>query len=429
MLIFFLTPLLIIFLIIGAIAIIFAYRKGKVLSPEESEETFNFLKREIEKWQKEGLIQESQAQKIIGKYLAFREEKKIVTTQAKIVKIFSIFGAILIGIGVILYIGANWGKLPSWLVTILLLLATLGVYFEGWWLKYKKKTHPKIGEALIFLGSLLFGANLILNTQLYHIRIEYSNLILVWALAILPIAYLDKSSLILALSSILTLSWGIFSFYSLQEERFSREFYFPPQYYLSLFFILAMIVPLAYKLKSIKVQSLNLTEIFIWLGFKATLDWFKEGENIMVSLCYFFLLIGVLTFFLGEIHRHWKKYLNFKEIYYRFGLIMILLTSFILTFPQIYEIGWRKTSFEAVFFNFVLFAEICGAIYFGIQKREEFYVNLATLFFALLIFARYFSLTWTLQARAFIFILGGILLILGSYWIDKMRRKILEKIY
>jgi len=420
----YLVPLLLIGCVVG---VIFAVRRRKVFSPEESEETFLLLQKEVKKWQEEGIIEEEQAKRIIGRYLSFREERKAIRAEARLVKIFSIFGTILVGIGVILLIATNWGKLPPFFNTSLLILATLATYYIGWQLKYERKTHLKVGDALIFLGSLLFGASLILICQIYHIRIEYSNLILVWALAILPLAYFTKSSPILALGSILTFAWGIFSFYT-ERELFFREIQIPIQYYLSFLFILGAIVPLTYKLKSIKVQALNMAEILAWLGIIATLDWFKESENIFVSFCLFFLMMGGLLFFLGEIHSKWKERRYFKEIYYYFGLILVFLTSFILSFPQVYLVYAKEVPFEAVFFNFILFGEICGAIYLGIRRREEYFVNLATLFFGLLVFARYFSLTWTLEDRAFVFIFGGILLIVGSYFIDKMRRKLLEKI-
>lgn len=420
-------PIILIIVIGAVVGAVFRVTRKKIPSPQESEESFLFLQKEVKKWQKEGIIEESQAQKIIERYLPFREERKALKAQTRLIRIFSFFGTILIGIGIILFIAANWGTLPPWVTTSLLILATIGIYFSGWWLKYERKNHPLIGAALIFLGSLLFGADLILISQLYHIRIEYSNLILVWALAILPLAYFAKSSPVLGLSSILTLSWGIFSFYS-ERTMWVRETYFPPQYYLSLLLILGIIAPLSYRLRSIKVQNLNVAEILVWLGIIASLNWFKESSNIAVDISFFFLVIGGLIFLLGEGHSRFEKYKAFQNIYFSFGLWLIFLFSYILTFPQVYEIGRRGTPFMAVLFNFILFGEICGAIYLGITRKTEYFVNLATLFFGLLVFVRYFSLTWTLGARASVFILGGIILIIGSYFIDKARRKILARI-
>jgi len=426
----YLLPILLIVGIIAGLGRVFG-RSRKILSPAESEEAFDQLQKEVNKWKEEGIIDEGQASRIIGRYLPYREEKKTIKGWSKIVRIFSIFGAVLIGIGVILLIASNWGKTPPWVNTLILILFTIGIYFAGWWLKFEKKTHPKIGTALIFLGSLLFGANLILISQIYHIRIEYSNLILVWALAILPLTYFTRSSLILGLSSILTFSWGIFSLFS--QERFYSQFIgFPLAYYFSLFLILGVIVPLAYLFRSRAVQSINVVETITWLGVISSMLWFKESSNPVVDFCLFLLLIGVLIFVLGEVQSKSEKYRSFGEIYYTFGLLLIFLTSFILTFPQVYQLSYHggegQSPFMALLFNLILFGEICGAVYFGIQKRKEYFVNLGTIFFGLLILARYFSLSWSMGARAFSFIIGGILLIAGSYLIDKMRRKLIQRI-
>lgn len=430
---FYLIPIIVIIAIVGIVGIIFTVvRTRKIPSPEESDEAFLQLQKEVRKWQEEGIIEEAQAEKIIARYLPYREERKAVRGWRKIIRIFSILGAILIGIGIILFIAANWGKTPPWFTTTALILTTIGVYFAGWWLGYEKKTHPLIGQALIFLGSLFFGADLILISQIYHIRIEYFNLILVWALAILPLAYLTKSSPILGLSSLLAFGWGIFSMFREEIDFYPLEVGFPIQYYLSFLLISGIIIPLTYRLKSIKIQVLNITEIIVWLGIIASLDWFKKSLNITVDLSFLFLAIGGLIFLLGEGHSKYDKYKAFKNIYYSFGLLLIFLTSFILTFPQIYEsryYGYEpQTPFMAVLFNFILFGEICGVIHLGIRKREEYFVNLAILFFVLLVFARYFSLTWELEERALVFIIGGILLIAGSYFIEKLRRKLLEQI-
>lgn len=425
-------PLLIIGGIVAVVLSIKHYKK--IPSPEESEKVFWRFKKEIDKLKTEGFISQDQAERIIEKYQALAGKREAKRRQ-RMVMLFSTFGSILIGLGVILLIAANWSKMPPFVATCILILATFGVYFAAWWFKYKKRSHPKIGEALIFLGSLLFGASLILIAQLYHIRIEYSNLILVWALALLPLVYFTKSSLTLALSSLLIIAWGNFSLAG-SLSGFSRDsISFPWQYYCSLVFLLVLAVPLAYRLKSPGVQALNLVEIMSWFGPIASLKWFKGSENIVLDICLLFLAMGIGIFLLGELHSRLAKYQNFRSAYYPLGLLVTFTTCFILTFPQVYNITRAygagrisNTSFMPVFFNFVLFGAICGAIYLGIRKEENSFVNMAVFFFALLVFARYFSVSWSLSTRSFIFMAGGVLLIAGAYFIDMSRKKLLKQV-
>ena len=419
---FFIVPLAIIG---GVVVLVFSIRHyRKIPSPEESEEALFQLKKEIEKWRAEGIIEESQAERILGRYLAFKEKREEIKRR-KLIKILSTFGAILAGIGVILLIAANWKKIPAFLNAAILIGATAGVYFGGWWFKYEKKSHPKLGGALILLGAILFGASLILISQLYHIRIEFSNLLLVWALGVLPLGWLTRSSVVLALASGLTFGWGFFSVTG-GGTRFFDFIIVRPPVYLSFILLLGLFVPLSYYLKFLRIQKLNIIELLVLTGIMMV-ALTRKSSNPLVDFTLLFLALGAFIFILGEIHSRFEKYREFKNVYYSIGLLLVFITSLILTFPQFHEFSRGKSPLMPILFNFVLFGEICGAIYLGIKKEEESFINKGIVFFGILIFARYFSLSWSLGTRAFVFIIGGILLIGISYVLGKIRKKIIQK--
>ncbi len=388
------------------------------------------LQKEALKWQEKKIIKKDQVEKILLLYKPGGEEELATKQKSRIVKIFSIMGAVLIGLGIILFVASNWRGVPSFLKATLLILTTLGMYYGGWWFRFKQKTNPKIGMALIFLGALVFGASLILIAQSYHIRIEYSNLILLWALVIIPAAYFTRSEPTLMLSSALVLFWGIFSVY--EDMGFFSRFQEAPSLlylYISFLMIVGGMTPFAYQLGLPKFQGVNILGVLTWFGFISALSWFKGSYNPIFNVLLLLLILGGLIYGIGEVHQYLaEKYKIFKDNYLRIGLISVLFTSFILTFPQIYYYSFFGKGYSgiAALFNFILVAEICGVIYLGVKKREEYYINYGSLFFALLIFARYFSLTWGLGARAFVFIFGGILLILGGYFIEKQRKKIIK---
>src|SRR5262249_42655259 len=77
-------------------------------------------------------------------------------------------GAILVGVGVITFVAANHPGLPGWgrlgLITGGMLLA----YGLGYWLCFERRA-ASIGGALLFLGALLFGADLFFVAQGYHL--------------------------------------------------------------------------------------------------------------------------------------------------------------------------------------------------------------------------------------------------------------------
>jgi uncharacterized membrane protein len=141
-------------------------------------------------------------------------------------------------------------------------------------------------------------------------------------------------------------------------------------------------------------------------------------------------MVGLIVFVLGYFHEklkdYFKGYEGFELPYLKIGTLLLLFSSYLLTFPQVYY--EKENSSLPFLFNIVVLGEICALIYFGLMEKNEFFINTSLFFFALLVLARYFSITWELEERAFAFILGGILLLGGSYLLRELREKLIEKI-
>ena len=418
---------LIIFLVFGAFLFIGRRRR---FNPEISERDLEHLKREMEKWEREKIISQDQIKAIVDWYLNIQRTKKPATLFSRLIKIFSTLGAILIGLGIILWIAANIRTYPPSFYLFILVSITLLSYWKGWDFKYQKKSSPRLGESLIFLGTLLTGACLIYSAQVYHIRIEYSNLLLLWAILIFPIGYLVRSLPILFLSNLIILTWGIFSFResSFYFYYYPSEIHFPVQFYLSFLFSL-FFFPIAYRLKFPHLVALNLLICLVWIGWYGNYKLFFKSSQPIVDFSFLYLLVSLIIFVIGYLHEklkdYFKEYEEFKLPYLKIGTLLLLLSSYLLTFPQVY---FKEENLLLPFlFNIVLLGEICALIYFGLREKNEFFVNASLLFFGLLVIARYFSITWELEERAFAFILGGILLLGGSYLLRKLREKLMEK--
>lgn len=55
---------------------------------------------------------------------------------------------------------------------------------------------------------------------------------------------------------------------------------------------------------------------------------------------------------------------------------------------------------------------------------DRFLVNLAFVFFGVVLLTRYFDTFWTLLNRSFFFMIGGLALIAGGYFRERKRRQI-----
>lgn len=119
----------------------------------------------------------------------------------------SIFGAMLIGAGIILVLAYNWdalGRPARAFLSFLPLLA--GQALVGWTLLRKQDSAAWREGSSAFLA-LSIGASIALIGQTYHIPGNAANFLLTWVLLGLPIVYLCSSTLAAVLYMIGVTAW------------------------------------------------------------------------------------------------------------------------------------------------------------------------------------------------------------------------------
>jgi hypothetical protein len=164
------------------------------------------LTHEAEAWEREGLIAAEQRERIVARYRRLREADE-KAGPGRLATTITVLGSILVGVGVLLFIASNWSEIPRWGKLALIFTGMLSSYGAGYYLRYEAESYPKAGAALIFVGSMVFGAGIFLIAQIYHITVHYPNGPLMWGLAVLPLAYLLRLRSILSLSLLVLLVW------------------------------------------------------------------------------------------------------------------------------------------------------------------------------------------------------------------------------
>jgi uncharacterized membrane protein len=137
------------------------------------------LEHELDAWTAEGLVSPEQAAALRSRYA--REAP--VEARGRIVRVVSAVGAVVAGLGVVLFVGANWDGMPRPTRVLLLLALVAAASGAGYVLRELRGTHPHLGEALYLLGGLAFAAEIFLVGQMYHVDAH-------WPLAFLAIALL-----------------------------------------------------------------------------------------------------------------------------------------------------------------------------------------------------------------------------------------------
>ncbi len=388
-------------------------------------------KKQIKEWLESGTITQEQAQKMLTDV----DQKSKEERSNKFIVAISTIGAILLGIGAILFVASNWREIPDLMKVLILLGSTFGAYYLGYLFKYDKKNLPKVGVSLFFLGALLFGASIFLIAQIYHINANAHSLVLIWLIGVLPLVYAFRSEPIAALSSLLFFIWiGLFIF---RGGRFDEDIFFSfPVIYLSAGTLLFSIGGLHY----LKPQLIKIARIFRIAGIKIA----------MLSL---FLL--TFKFFSGYIDSYWfrnSRMLEDMSSQLMIGIVLFSILAIIgLVINLLFNPSQSKTSsfesgaalgllgFTLLFFFFpaessvytviynLLFAGLTiFLIYIGYQKSDIKIVNIGIFWLSVFILAKYFDFFWDLMDRSLFFIVGGLILVLGGIAMERKRRQIKE---
>ena len=430
------------------------------------------LFKEISTWVEEGIIEPNQADKIKDRYSRQLEYNRLVSS------IF-ILGSILIGAGIILFIASNWQHLGKLVKIGLVFSFVLGFNLLGYHFRFEKSNHPKLGEPLLFLGAISFGAGIWLIAQIFQIPYNYANGFLFWIIGILPVIFLLRSKSVLVLTSLLLPVWlSVFIANNLSNPVYP------------FFLLLAIIIYLVYRERQKASLFISIIGVSIWLTHylylqqPAITDYFSINMQLLYGNL--FIAYGFILYFLGMLHRR-GKFGGFSIIYKALAMLFIFINNYSLTFAHHYaelfhpgkaqevvylplafliiyalyllsgiiiskhlfksrnseekkeagiifpflilqiilmHFGPLGENFVSISYNILFFAEIIAFLYLGYLLRQESIFKLSLGAFALNTLTRYFDTFWKIFPRSIFFIIGGLILIFGGMYMEKKRKSV-----
>ena len=139
-------------------------------------------------WVAEGIITEEQRQKLLARY----------PPEVRALGLLPVLGSVLVGLSGLSVVAANWQGLPDVLRLALLLGSLTGSYAAGAY--FLRRGNPDLGHGLIGLGLILFGASIILTSQLYQLVGYDVSGLLAWVVAGVALSYVYGSRLLVLLT-------------------------------------------------------------------------------------------------------------------------------------------------------------------------------------------------------------------------------------
>jgi uncharacterized membrane protein len=376
------------------------------------------LEHELDAWTAEGLVSPEQAAAIRSRYARAAP----VEARGRIVRVVSAVGAVVAGLGVILFVGANWDGMPRPTRVLLLLALVAAAYSAGYVLRELRGTHPHVGEALYLLGGLAFAAETFLVGQMYHVDAH-------WPLAFLAIAVLTGAVAAVvraqALAALSLVSLGVWPLTELSELGGDAGLY----------------APVAAVLYGCALYGLGTGDrgVLGRAGFRAP----------MRALGLPLLLVGTFVFTFEPVHE------EVADVTVDGGALLALVVlavaagcgaAALALLPE----GRRTAPWEAaallattflillavlapatppegdpvlypILFNLLLAALALGAIVVGSIEDEPALVAVGLVAVAVDVLARYFDFFWDFLPRSLGFIGAGVLL-LGLAWLLERQR-------
>lgn len=159
-----------------------------------------WLTRESERWETDGLISRGQRRAILDRYPAAHDDQ---LTSLMLVWLAWLVG----GFGVILLVAWNWTQIPTSLKLGATIAAALGVYVAAW--LAARRGAERRSEVLAFAGALALGAVAAAITERLGLSPANGLPLLFWALGIAVTALVSASPVTTALGAGVLLFWAM----------------------------------------------------------------------------------------------------------------------------------------------------------------------------------------------------------------------------
>ncbi|MDY7021235.1 MAG: DUF2157 domain-containing protein [Cyanobacteriota bacterium] len=192
----------------------------------DSEKFRRQLRHEAQLWKAEGLIDDSVYELLSNRYQFNSIE---AAASNRFVMVLIGLGSILLGLGVITFVAANWQEWSRSLKIFLLLSLFISLNIGGFYLWQSGSETGKtkrLGEGLLIFGALSLGANISLLAQMFHIGGSPYGLFLVWGFGVLLMAYSLRLMSLGSISIILIIIgyWSGFGNISTSDQLNGLEF-------------------------------------------------------------------------------------------------------------------------------------------------------------------------------------------------------------
>ena len=423
-----------------------------------------WLQDQIRAWLDEGLIEPRQAEALRARYPAGDQSIRWARM------IFPSVGAVLFGLGVILFFAYNWADMHKFVKLALVLASVTAAHGAAVYVAARADAKRGLVESLHVLGTMLFGAGIWLVAQIYHIDEHYPNAFLIWGLGALALAWALPSIAQALIAVVLVFLWDCFEIFDFSSPNHAASWivlfgilplaWMQRSRVLLLFALVAFIAMYAFSAAEVE-DDLVIGALFYCaclylaagrLGHRSA---FPGSAPVFTVLGYSVYLLLLYTFSFKPVARDlvglqpdgilewtyligpliaalltWLAVLA-ASVWQRAGASQfweggLILTAMLLLVTLQFGMSAAGAGIVAMVFNVVFVGHCVMMILRGSADLDWKQVTLGCVLFSALTFARFLDLFDSLLVRSLVFLaLGAGLFLIGNFY---SRRKKLQGI-
>ena len=381
-------------------------------------------------WRAAGLLTVEQGDGLLATLSPGPAPVRAVANERKLgrgVTILINLGAIALAVGLLIFFASNWIEFGRGAKIASLFALTLGFYVAGFELTREGRgSFPKLGVALVFLGCVMFGTDIVLIALIYDLTAEHAWSLLIQCVAWLSIAYVVRSRLVLflALAGVVAwfgaevgYCWGGYWLYlgrpfhfigvgacmlavgGLHAWRGRREFATAWALVgLLLVYLSTLILSIFDVQKHVRLDTTTAGAV-VWVLFAAP----------------YLLALAAVT----VIHVRWKRTTLTDP-----PVLVVLFVLALMTLASVIAITHQS---RELWFILLITVLTSAGIYLGVAWESPVFLNTSLVFFAVNLYTRFYEYFWDAMPKSLFFIVGGAALILGGIWVERMRRRVVRQ--
>jgi uncharacterized membrane protein len=414
-----------------------------------------WLQDQISAWRDEGLIDPGLAEILRARYPLGDPG----TPWGRLV--VSCVGAVVFGLGIILFFAYNWADMHKLVKLALVFGALLAAHGAGLYFSRSATAKRGLVESLHVLGTMLFGAGIWLVAQIYHIDEHYPNAFFVWGLGALALAWAMPSIAQGLMAVLLVFLWGCFEVFDFSSPNYAGPW-----------IVLVGVLPLAWMQRSrvllffalvafIALYAFNVGQVendlivaalfycaclYLAAGRLSTLGAFPQSGPLfrIVGYSVYLLLIYLFTFkpVVRELVRidaenidEWSLLVApFAAALLAWGVLLatgawqradairrwdvsLILLAMVLVLVAQFGVSREHLGILMLAFNLVFLGHCVIMIVHGTDRLNWQQVSIGCVLFAALAFARFVDLFDHLLMRSLFFLaLGAGLFLMGNFY-------------